>query len=216
MMIRSTCAALLFVAVVAGPAVAESPPPAPAETPADQVDDVPPPPVVEAAPAVDAFGLPCEVTFAPRPAGKATRGKRGHGLTTTAPSPSRYTTRGLDHGADFMLGRPDRGPSYKPTAEAEVRMQAATVTASMVGMVVRENASALEFCMTRMAPAARRGTIGLVLTIEPTGKVSAARITGAPRSPAFTACLAAAATTWQMPHGDASVVIEYPIVLNAR
>ncbi|MBE7447937.1 MAG: hypothetical protein HS111_03300 [Kofleriaceae bacterium] len=67
-----------------------------------------------------------------------------------------------------------------------------------------------------MPRAARQGTVGLVMTIEPGGAVSAARVNGAPRAQAFTTCLAAAARTWKFPVAEGAVEVEYPIVLNAR
>ncbi len=193
---------LFILAVAAGPALAESPLPAPSP---------------ESAPAqVDAFGLPCEVTFAPKAAtsAKPARGKRSKEPKATAA----YTTSGLGRGGEFALGRPERtrGSSYSPRADAEVRMAAATVTPSMVSIVVRENAAALELCLTKMPRDARVATVGLLLTIEATGSVSSAKVTGAPSAPAFVSCLIGAAKTWAFPHTDAAVDIEYPIVLNAR
>jgi hypothetical protein len=179
----------LFTLLLAGPALADAPPGEPAQT-------------------VDAFGLPCEVTFTPRTAKAAKKTRR-------APRPAPVVTSG-GRGGEFGLERTDRGPSYSPRAEGEVRMSAATVTPAMVGMVVREHAAELDFCLTRLPRDARAATVGLVLTIEPDGTASSARVTGAPRAPAFTACLAAQARTWAYPHADAAVQIEYPITVNGR
>ena len=123
---------------------------------------------------------------------------------------------GLGRGAEFALGRYDRGPSYKPDAESELRMKAESLTPAMIGVVVRENAAAVELCMTRLPRASRVATVGLHLTIEPTGSVSSAKIIGAGKASAFSSCLAGAAKTWAFPHTDAAVEIEYPITLNGR
>lgn len=176
--------AALFTAVLAGPALA---------------DDAP----------VDAFGLPCEVTFTPRTAAPASKKAR-----KAKPTPA--MAKPVARGNEFGLERTDRGPSYSPKAEGELRMQAATVTPAMVGLVVREHAGELELCMTKLPREARAATVGLVLTIEPDGTASSVRVTGAPRAPAFTSCLAAQARTWAYPHADASVQIEYPITVNGR
>ena len=203
-MIRSSLTTILFVALAAGPAVAESEstPPAPPETPP------------AATTATDAFGLPCEVTFAPKTATPAAKGKSKK--VKAAPAPTNYTTSGLGRGAEFALGRPDRGPSYKPNADAEVHMKAQTLSPAMVGLVVRDNATAVELCMTKLPRDSRVATVGLVMTIEPTGVVSAATVNGAPKAAAFSSCLAGAAKTWAFPHTDAAVEIEYPITLNGR
>jgi hypothetical protein len=190
-MIRSSLTTILFVALAAGPAIAES-----------------------EAPATDAFGLPCEVSFAPKAAPAPAKGKAKK--SKVAPAPTTYTTSGLGRGAEFGLGRPDRGPSYKPNADAEVHMKAETLTATMVGLVVRDNATAVELCMTKLPRDSRVATVGLVMTIEPTGVVSAAKVNGAPKAAAFSSCLAGAAKTWTFPHTDAAVEIEYPITLNGR
>jgi hypothetical protein len=95
-------------------------------------------------------------------------------------------------------------------------MQAATITPSMVGMVVREHAGELELCLTRLPRDARAATVGLVLTIEPDGTASSVRVTGAPKATAFTTCLVSQARTWAYPHADAAVSIEYPITVNGR
>lgn len=199
-MIRSTFTTALFLALAAGPALAET-------TPATS-------PVT-----TDAFGLPCEVTFAPKsttpPPAKGAKAKKSKADARSGAAP-KLATSGLGRGFEFELGRPDRGPSYKPDADAELRMKAETLTPAMVGLVVRENATALELCMTKMSKDLRAGTVGLVMTIEPTGTVSAAKVTGAPKSPAFSSCLTAAAKTWTFPHTDAAVDIEYPITLNGR
>jgi hypothetical protein len=191
-MIRSSLTTTLFVALLAGPAIAES-----------------------EAPTTDAFGLPCEVSFAPKAAPAPAKGKSKK-VKATTPAPMTYTTSGLGRGAEFALGRPDRGPSYKPSADAEVHMKAETLTPSMVGLVVRDNATAVELCMTKLPRDSRVATVGLVMTIEPTGVVSAAKVNGAPKATAFSSCLAGAAKTWAFPHTDAAVEIEYPITLNGR
>mgnify|MGYP000882925425 CR=1 FL=1 len=202
-MIRSTFTAALFLALAAGPALAESNPPAPSpETPV-----VPETPVM-----TDAFGLPCDVTFAPRAAAPA----KGAKAKKAKPAPTTLATSGIERAYEFELGRSDRGPSYKPDAESELRMKAATLTPAMAGLVVRENATAIELCMTKLPRGSRARTVGLVMTIEPTGSVSAARVIGAPRAPAFASCLAGAARTWQFPHTDAAAEIEYPITINGR
>jgi hypothetical protein len=195
-MIRTSFTAALLLALTAGPALAESPPAPSPETPAT----------------TDAFGLPCEVTFAPKaaPPAKGAKAKK----SKAAPAPTTLTTSGLGRGAEFALGRPDRGPSYKPDAESEMRMKAETLTPAMVGIVVRENATAVELCMTKLPRDSRVATVGLVMTIEPTGQASSVKVTGAPKAPAFSTCLAAAAKTWAFPHTDAAVEIEYPITLN--
>ena len=95
-------------------------------------------------------------------------------------------------------------------------MKAETLTLSMVGLVVRDNATAVELCMTKLPKDSRVATVALVMMIEPTGQVSAANVTGAPKAVAFNSCLAAAAKTWAFPHTDAAVEIEYPITLNGR
>ena len=201
-MIRSTFTTVLYLvpvlALAAGPALAES--------------DAPPAPSPDAAVATDAFGMPCEVTFAPKTATPA----KGAKAKKAKPAPKTMSTSGLGRGAEFALGRPDRGPSYKPNADAEVHMKAETLTPAMVGIVVRENATAVELCMTKMPPESRVATVGLVMTIEPTGTVSAAKVTGAPKAAAFSACLSAASKTWAFPHADAAIEIEYPITLNGR
>lgn len=204
-MIRSTFTTLFFLAAAAGPAVAESETTPPAPSP-----DVP-------AATTDAFGLPCEVSFAPKAATPPAKGK-SRKAKEAKPAPTTYATSGLGRGAEFAgaLGRPDRGPSYKPSAEAEVRMAAATLTPAMVGIVVRENATAVEYCMTKLPKESRVATVGLVMTIEPTGSVSTAKVVGAPKAAAFSSCLAGAAKTWAFPHTDAAVEIEYPITLNGR
>lgn len=181
--------AALFTAVLAGPALADDPPPAAT---------------------VDAFGLPCEVTFSPRTANPAPGKKARKARSTTA------MAKPVARGNEFGLERTDRGPSYSPRAEGELRMQAATITPAMVGLVVREHAGELELCMTKLPREARAATVGLVLTIEPDGTASSVRVTGAPKAPAFTSCLAAQAKTWAYPHADAAVVIEYPITVNGR
>lgn len=198
-MIRTTFTTALFLslaaATFAGPAVAESEPP------------------------TDAFGLPCEVTFAPKsatPPAKGAKAKKARAARSQVPAPAPAATSGLGRGAEFALGRYDRGPSYKPDAESEMRMKAESLTPAMIGIVVRENAAAVELCMTKLPKDARVATVGLDLTIEPTGSVSAAKVTGAPRAAAFSACLAGAAKTWVFPHTDAAVEIEYPITLNGR
>lgn len=196
-MIRSTFTAALLLAVAAGPALAESPPAPSPETPA-----------------TDAFGLPCEVTFAPKsttPPAKGAKAKKAKAAPTTMTT---VATSGLGRGAEFGLGRPDRGPSYKPDAESELRMKAETLTPAMVGIVVRENATAVELCMNKLPRESRVATVGLVMTIEPTGRASSTKVTGAPKAIAFSSCLAAAAKTWAFPHTDAAVEIEYPITLN--
>lgn len=198
-MIRSTFTAALFlVAVAAGPAVAET---TPAPSP-----DVPA--------AIDAFGLPCEVTFAPKSATPPAKGARAKKAKPAAAMT--LATSGLGRGAEFALGRPDRGPSYKPDAESEVRMKAESLTLAMVGLVVRENATAIELCMTKLPRDSRVATVGLHMTIEPAGHVSAAKVTGAGKATAFSSCLATAAKTWAFPHTDAVSDVEYPITLNGR
>jgi hypothetical protein len=199
-MIRSSLTTTFFLALLAGPALAESTPPAT---------------LPEAPAATDAFGLPCEVQFAPKTATPPTKGKSKK-VKAAPPAPTTYTTSGLGRGAEFALGRPDRGPSYKPNADAEVHMKAETLTPAMVGLVVRDNATAVELCMTKLPRDSRVATVGLVMTIEPTGVVSAAKVNGAPKAAAFASCLAGAAKTWAFPHTDASVEIEYPITLNGR
>ena len=185
----TTAALFLAVAVAAGPAFAESEPP------------------------TDAFGLPCEVTFAPK---SATPPAKGAKAKKAKAAPAKPATTGLGRGAEFALGRPDRGPSYKPDAESEMRMKAETLTPAMVGLVVRDNATAVELCMTKLPRDSRVATVGLVMTIEPTGVVSTAKVIGAPKATAFSSCLAGAAKTWAFPHTDAAVEIEYPITLNGR
>ncbi|HUQ05889.1 MAG TPA: AgmX/PglI C-terminal domain-containing protein [Kofleriaceae bacterium] len=181
---------LVLAATAAGPAFAESEPP------------------------TDAFGLPCEVTFAPKSATPAKGAKAKK--TKPAPAPAPVMTSGLGRGSEFALGRYDRGPSYKPDAESEMRMKAESLTPAMIGLVVRENATAVELCMTKLPKDSRVATVGLNLTIEPTGTVSTAKVTGAGKATAFSSCLAGAAKTWSFPHTDASVEIEYPITLNGR
>jgi hypothetical protein len=194
-MIRTTFTAALVLALasatIAGPAFAESEPP------------------------TDAFGLPCEVTFAPKSATPPAKGAKAK-KSKAAPAPAPVTTSGLGRGAEFALGRYDRGPSYKPDAESEMRMKAESLTPAMIGIVVRENATAVELCMTKLAKDSRVATVGLHLTIEPTGSVSSAKVIGAGKSTAFSTCLAGAAKTWAFPHTDAAVEIEYPITLNGR
>jgi len=219
-MIRTTFStSLLFLALVAGPAVAESTPAAPPASLPPATADAP---TTSDAP-VDAFGLPCEVRFTPRAVvapvklGKKARG-RARLAPAAAPAPTlQLTTSASDsgRGGEFVLDRNERGPAT-PRAEAEVHMQAATVTAAMVGVVVREHADQLDLCMTKLPRDARAATVGLVLTIEADGSASAAKVTGAPRAPAFASCLAAQARTWAFPHTDAAVQLEYPIVVNGR
>jgi hypothetical protein len=187
----------LFTLLLAGPALADSP--------------------TEPAPTVDAFGLPCEVTFSPRSttAHATKKGKKVRGKPApAAPRAMAMTTGG--RGGEFGLDRIDRGPSYSPKGDGETRMAAATVTPAMVGMVVREHAGELELCLTRLPRDARAATVGLVLTLEPDGTASSVHVTGAPKASAFTSCLAAQARTWAYPHADAAVQIEYPITVNGR
>ncbi len=205
-MIRTSFKLTFFLAVAAGPALAES-------TPATSPDVPALPLAVEAPAAVDAFGLPCEVTFAPKAA--PANGKKAK-RAKEKPAPAVVATTGLGRGNEFALGRADRGPSYTVRADAEVRMQAATLTPAMVGIVVRENATAVELCMTKLPVDARAATVGLHLTIEATGQVSATKVTGAPKASAFVSCLSGAAKTWAFPHTDAVTEIEYPIVINGR
>ncbi|KAB2902170.1 MAG: hypothetical protein F9K40_07865 [Kofleriaceae bacterium] len=198
-MIRSAfTTTALFLALAAGPAVAESTKPAPSP-------DVP----------VDVFGLPCEVTFAPKAAAPA-KGAKARKASPVRPVSSALATSGLSSPFEFELGRTDRGPSYKPDADAELRMKAATLTPAMAGVVVRENATAIELCMTRLPRGSRTRTVGLVMTIEPTGGVSTAKVVGAPKAPAFASCLAAAAATWKFPHTDAVTEIEYPVTIHGK
>lgn len=212
-MIRSTFTAAIFLVLAAGPAVAESTP-----APSPDVPEVPVTPDVPEVPVTtDAFGLPCEVTFAPRSATPPAKGaKAKKAKLAPAPVSTTLATSGLGRGAEFALGRPDRGPSYKPDAESEVRMKAATLSPAMVGIVVRENANAVEFCVTKLPRDSRVGTVGLHMTIEPTGVVSAVTVIGAPKATAFSSCLSVAAKTWAFPHTDTVAEIEYPITLNGR
>lgn len=200
-MIRTTLTTTLattLLVVAVGPAAAETPPPAPT---------------------TDAFGLPCEVTFAPKATATATKpGKKVRGRRAAAPAPVEpiaFTTTGSGRGGEFVLDRIERGPS-RPSGEAELRMEAAKVTPAMVGIVVREHAAELELCLTRLPRESRAATVGLVLTIEPDGRASSVRVTGAPKATAFTSCLATQARAWAYPHADAVVTIEYPIVVNGR
>jgi hypothetical protein len=205
-MIRSSLTTILFAALLAGPAVAES------NAPATSPESTAAPATTPAA--TDAFGLPCEVTFAPKTATPA-KGKSKK-VKDAKPAPTTYHPSGIGRGAEFALGRVDRGPSYQPNADAEVHMKAVTLTPAMAGLVVRDNATAIELCMTKLPREARVGTVGLVMTIEPTGVVSAAKVNGAPKAAAFSSCLAGAAKTWAFPHTDAAAEIEYPITLNGR
>jgi hypothetical protein len=232
-MIRTTAFASILVLSIAGPAMADTPPASPPPPPSDKVAraaeapsastaDAPAPAAAPAeAATTDAFGLPCEVTFSPRstamPA-KGAKGKKGAKAAKGAKSaksaaPAAFGTGSSGRGGEFALGRIDRGAS-KPSGEAEVRMQAATVTTSMVGVVVREHAAELELCMARLPKDQRAATVALVLTIEADGTASAAKVTGAPKATEFNACLAAVARTWAYPHTDAAATIEYPLTLN--
>lgn len=215
--VRTARCSVLLLALAATPALAES----------SGAEAAPPPPSPQPA-GVDAFGLPTEVSFAPRAvapvaprAEKATRPGKGKRRALVPASAEPVVDAPIEPAADsrgveFVLGRAERGSSYAPRADGEIKMVETTVTPAMVSAVVRANTAAVDYCMTRMPRAARQGTVGLVMTIEPGGAVSAARVNGAPRAQAFTTCLAAAARTWKFPVAEGAVEVEYPIVLNAR
>ncbi|MBE7454670.1 MAG: AgmX/PglI C-terminal domain-containing protein [Kofleriaceae bacterium] len=216
--VRSARCSVLLLSLAATPALAES----------SGAEAAPPPPGPQPTGQLDAFGLPTEVSFAPRAvapvaprADKAARPGKGRRRALVPASVEPVVDAPIEPAADsrgveFVLGRPDRGSSYAPRADGEIKMVETTVTPAMVSAVVRANTAAVDYCMTRMPRAARQGTVGLVMTIEPGGAVSAARVNGAPRAQAFTTCLAAAARTWKFPVAEGAVEVEYPIVLNAR
>jgi hypothetical protein len=228
-MLRSATISSLLLLSIAGTAAAEEPPapPAPADTVAvapvtAPAAEVPAVVAAEAAPTIDAFGLPCEVTFSPRAARSAKGGKKGKAAKVTksargkaVPAPAGFATGVQGRGGEFALDRIDRGGT-KPSGEAEVRMQAATVTPAMVGIVVREHAAELELCMTKLPRESGAATVSLVLKIEANGTASSVQVTGLAKATAFNTCLAAVARTWAYPHADAAVQIEYPITLNDR
>ncbi len=161
---------------------------------------------------VDTLGLPSDIVIAPR----ATAARAGR--TSRTPKRVRSADTGLDRGATFELDRLDRGDrnSASPRVDSELRMTGVTVSAAAVGVVIREHMGELEYCMTRLPKGARDGAVGLALTIEPRGNVSAARLVGGPQAPAFTQCVVGQARRWSFPAGDVTTELEYPIMLNGQ
>lgn len=116
-----------------------------------------------------------------------------------------------DAAEHFDLKRKDRDASA-PRGDAELHMQAATLTAAAVGAVIADRQADLEYCFARIPEAARADEeFMLHLTIAPKGTILAAKVTGDDNAAVIEKCVQAQAKRWSFPQADAPSEIDYPL-----
>jgi len=109
------------------------------------------------------------------------------------------------------LGRKSRDAS-RPTDGNEVKMQAKTLSTSMVAAVVTDKQSDLEYCLENI-PEADRGTeqFTLHLSIAAKGVVLKSSVSGDANAEKIDACVQSQVKRWTFPQADAPTEIDYPL-----
>ncbi|MCE9573347.1 MAG: AgmX/PglI C-terminal domain-containing protein [Deltaproteobacteria bacterium] len=114
----------------------------------------------------------------------------------------------------FDLKRKGRDASA-PRGDAELHMEAATLTPAAVGTVIAARQADLEYCFMKIPEAARGNeAFTLHLTIAPKGNVLAASVAGDENAAAIDACVQAQAKRWSFPQADAPSEIDYPLTFS--
>lgn len=116
----------------------------------------------------------------------------------------------------FDLGRKSR-TADRPGESSEVKMQAKTLSASAVGVVVTDRLSDLEYCLMNI-PEAERGSeeFTLHLVISPKGTVVSSSLAGSDNADKIGACVQAQVKRWTFPQADAPTELDYPISLHVQ
>jgi hypothetical protein len=115
----------------------------------------------------------------------------------------------------FELGRKSRDAN-RPTAD-ESRARAKTLSVGVVGAVVAQKMSELEYCLLQI-PEEQRGSeqFTLHLAISPKGAVTTAALNGADNAASIEACVKTQVQRWTFPVAEAATELDYPLAFKVQ